>query len=524
MRQSCLRCRQFAKDFMTYQNRTMSDDLSSDFSKADFTAIISDLHLCEEEPKNPKFDLWKKYKTKQFFFDEEFGRFLNHLSEKSSGGVVELILNGDIFDFDSVTKIPKDPVYEISWLEQRRGLHPQEEKSAFKMQTILKAHTPWVSYLAEFIKKGNRAIFVIGNHDLELHFPLVQKCLVDALELPEDKKHLVRFCEWFYISNGDTLVEHGNQYDPYCMAQDPVNPYIERFNRIEVRVPFGNLATRYLINGLGFFNPHLDSNYIMSLRQYAVFFFKYMARAQPFLMITYLWGATVTLFQSFLDRLRPTLTDPLGIEDRIEKIAKKSNATPRMVREMKELFVAPAASYPTIIMRELWLDRAALVLISLIVLYLLFLQIDRFFDVSVLWVFGVYLLLIPFFIFYSRSIVSDVHEFKEPRERILSLAGIITKVSRVIYGHTHIVRHEVIGAIEHLNSGTWSPAFMDIECEKPIGQKTFIFIEPGEDGMREARVFQIHDGVVSGVFATSGGRADRQKLTEQTEDEVLDPA
>lgn len=515
---TCLAHRQIAyyilwrQNLMVYPIETSLD--LYDFSRADLTAVISDLHLCEEEPPHPKYDLWKKYKSRQFFFDQEFAKFLDYLVEKSQGKSIELVLNGDIFDFDSCVTIPENPVFEVTWLEEKRGLHPQEEKSTFKVKKILGDHLEWVRALSKFVRSGNRAIFVIGNHDLELHFPNVQRAIVAALELPDDKQHLVRFCEWFYISNSDTHIEHGNQYDPYCMAQDPVNPFIERFNRIEVRVPFGNLATRYLINGMGFFNPHLDTNYIMSLREYFVFFFRYMARAQPLLMVTYLWSATVTLFQSFLDRLRPPITDALTIEDRIENIAKKSNATPRMVRELKELFVAPAASYPSIIMRELWLDRAAMVVVALVLFYLLFLQIDRILDISVYWVFGGFLLLVPFFVFYSRSITSDVHEFKEPRDRILSLTGLITKVSRVIYGHTHIVRHEVIGAIEHLNSGTWSPAFLDIECQKPVGQKTFILIEPTPEGVREARVQQIRDGEVSEVFASAGGRTDRQKMSD----------
>jgi UDP-2,3-diacylglucosamine pyrophosphatase LpxH len=481
------------------------------FQSADYTAIVSDLHLCEEEPAHPKYPLWKKYKTRPFFFDHEFSLFVDRLHEMSNGKTVELILNGDIFDFDSCAALPADPIFYISWLERRRGLHPQEEKSTYKINVILDSHKEWVEAVRRFVMRGHRAIFVIGNHDLELHFPKVQAAIRAALHLPPAHAANVRFNEWFYISNGDTLIEHGNQYDPYCMAQDPTNPYIQRFNRIEVRVPFGNLATRYLINGMGFFNPHLDSNYIMTPKEYLVFFIRYIARAQPFLIITWFWGATVTLVQSFLDRLRPTIPDPLGSEDRVEKIAAKSNATPRMVREMKELFVAPAASYPSLIMKELWLDRAFLIGAAIVLLYILFLQVDNIFDVSIWWMFIPFFLFVPFLLFYSRSIRSVVHEFKEPREDVLSLTGMITKVTRVVYGHTHIVRHEMIGAVEHLNSGTWSPAFLDVECERPIGQKTFVWIYPGENG-RQAKVCQIRDGVVSEVFATSGGRADRQKL------------
>ena len=97
------------------------------------------------------------------------------------------------------------------------------------------------------------------------------------------------------------------------------------------------------------------------------------------------------------------------------------------------------------------------------------------------------------------------------------MAGLITGVSRIVYGHTHIVRHEVIGAIEHLNSGTWSPAFLDVECERPVGQKTFVWIFPGEQGLREAKVMQIKDGQMTEVFAHLGGRADRQRMEDEIE-------
>lgn len=475
-----------------------------DFSRATFTAVISDLHLCEEEPIHAKYPLWKKYKTREFFFDQDFALFLAHIQSRAFGNPVELILNGDIFDFDSVMTVPESPPYRISWLEKRRGLHPQKEKSEFKIKRILDHHHQWVNSLKDFILAGHRVIFIIGNHDLELHFHRVQEAVLEALDLPSHAQSRVRFNEWFYISNGDTLIEHGNQYDPYCMAQDPINPYVQRFNRIEVRVPFGNLTTRYLINGMGFFNPHLDSNYLMSPKEYAQFFFKYMFKAQPLLLLDWLWGSTVTLVQSFVDRLRPSLRDPLTIEDRVQFIAAKANATPRMVRELQELFVPPAASYPLIIMRELWLDRAALVVGIFLLISQLFLALATMKDASLLWMilpFLPLLIFLPFFIFYSRSVASLVIESKEPREEILTMSGQITKVNRIVYGHTHIVRHEVIGPIEHLNAGTWSPAFTDVECKKPGGMKTFVWLAPDPEGLRTSELLAFRNGRSFPAFA-----------------------
>ena len=62
------------------------------------------------------------------------------------------------------------------------------------------------------------------------------------------------------------------------------------YNRLLVKLPFGDLVCRYLSNGMGFFNPHVDSNYLMSLGEYVSVFFKYMFRAQPLIIWTWFYG------------------------------------------------------------------------------------------------------------------------------------------------------------------------------------------------------------------------------------------
>src|SRR5437868_2489002 len=118
----------------------MDGQISQSFKSAKYTAIISDLHLCEAEPINPKYPLWKKFKTKQFFFDDIFTTFLQEIEGKAKGTPVELILNGDIFDFDSVLRLPEEAIFSISRLEKKRGLFPREERSCFKIKVILEDH------------------------------------------------------------------------------------------------------------------------------------------------------------------------------------------------------------------------------------------------------------------------------------------------------------------------------------------------------------------------------------------------
>jgi UDP-2,3-diacylglucosamine pyrophosphatase LpxH len=445
------------------------------------TAIISDLHLCEAEPVHPKFPLWKKYKTAEFFFDGVFKNFIAHLNERAKGQKIELVLNGDIFDFDSVTSLPKSPSFHINWIEKKRGLEARPERSMFKIQKIMEDHVVFMSQLKSFLSEGHSLVFIIGNHDVELHFPEVQQAIRNNLGVQSDSDSAVRFCEWFYISESDTLIEHGNQYDPYCVCEDPVHPFVQAYNFKAIKLPFGNLACRYILNGMGFFNPHVDSNFIMSLKDYVRFFAKYMLRAQPLLMIDWLFGACLTLWYSLTDRFQVAIRDPLKIEERIERIAEKAKAQPRMVRELRELFSESASNNPIKIMQELWLDRAFIVVLAFLFIFQVMLVVKQFFNVSFFWMLFPLSLFLPFFILYSRSVSSLVSSYKEPDEQVLTLAGRITKVQRIVYGHTHRPRHEIIGSIEHLNSGCWSAAFTDVECTIPVDQKTFVWIEPTEN-------------------------------------------
>jgi hypothetical protein len=165
-----------------------------------------------------------------------------------------------------------------------------------------------------------------------------------------------------------------------------------------------------------------------------------------------------------------------------------------MVRELKELFAAPAGYNPLLLARELWLDRAFLIFVAFFIIFQMMILVRQIYEVSFFWAFIPLFLCVPFFLFYSQSISSLVSSYKEPDERTLSMASAITKVHRIVYGHTHKIRHEMIGAVEHLNCGTWSPAFLDVECTRSIDQKTFVWLEPNEKQGRSAALFIFKDG------------------------------
>ena len=76
------------------------------------TFVVSDLHLTDAELGLPGKSLWKRYKRPKFFIDQSFQRFINFAISEAGDDPVELVLNGDVFDFDSVMRLPLHPGYK----------------------------------------------------------------------------------------------------------------------------------------------------------------------------------------------------------------------------------------------------------------------------------------------------------------------------------------------------------------------------------------------------------------------------
>jgi UDP-2,3-diacylglucosamine pyrophosphatase LpxH len=455
--------------------------------KSTTTVVLSDLHLADAQPLDPKRPLWKRFKSADLFIDESFSRFLDEL-RRETDGTIELVLAGDTFDFDSIVAMPEEPSFPVSWLEARRGLDASEDKSLFKMQVILSTHPVWFDALRRFLDEGHRIVFIIGNHDVELHWRSVQQLIRQRLGGSDDA---LRFCEWFYISNGDTLIEHGNQYDDYCVCSDPVWPYIERNGTLYVRMPFGNLASKIMLNGMGLFNPNVDGSFIMSMKEYLAFFFKYVARVQPLLPFTWLWSAFVTMLVSLREGLLPAKRNPLELEERVADIANRANATPRIVRALKTLHGHPAIFNPWKIMRELWLDRALFLAALVWASFQAFAFLNVLVSLSIWWMLVPLVVLMPLFVAYAKSVSSDVGKAErdtlDVAEQLTSIAG----VKRMVFGHTHHAFHRREEDVEVINTGTWSPAFHDVHCTKPYGTKRFACIRPRSDGEgREAHLLE----------------------------------
>ena len=358
------------------------------------------------------------------------------------------------------------------------------------MQVIIDDHPRFFEALGDFVARGHRVVFIVGNHDVELYWPSVQRMLCDALGAPipsnigeEEEGQPVVFCNWFYLSGGDTYVSHGHQYDPNCVVRDPIDPLIEVHGEPRVRIPFGDLAARYMLNGMGYFNPHQSENYIMSAASYLRFFFRYMLRTQPLLIWTWFWGAYATLWISLRTHWQPPMRDPLLVDDKVRSVAVRSQATPSMVRKLNALHVPSATNNPFRIARELWLDRAFFLLVALFLAWQVVLHINIAWPISPAWVFLPLLIFMLPYAAYASSVRPTAFQTPLLTERLAELIYKITGAQRIVFGHTHQPECKQVGPVTLYNGGFWSKAFADPECTIRLGGQTFVWIRPVGDGL-----------------------------------------
>ncbi|HXH75622.1 MAG TPA: metallophosphoesterase [Bacteriovoracaceae bacterium] len=441
------------------------------------TVVISDLHLTDAEPQNPAKPYWKNFKQARHFIDADLGRFLNHIKKESKDFPVELVLNGDIFDYDSVMTLPEDKVFKITRYEKLTGLKSHEEKSLFKTKVILDQHDLFISALKKFVQDGHKVVFVIGNHDIELYWPSVQKEIIYRITENSSEESQVSFCDWFYVSQNDTLIEHGHQYDPYCMCIDPINPIIKKNKKYKVRLPFGNIANRFILNRFALKNPHQEDSYVKTGKEFMIFFFKYELRLQPWLAFLWLSGALRTLVNSLGEGFTPAIKDPLIYESKIKAIAARANVNTHTILALKELHAHPAVHRPIEIFRELWLDRFFFAVFLVWGSWQIFTTSTLFSTVSLWWFIIPILISIPFWAYYAEGITSDVNANSRLGEEKAPIAAQIVGVTRVVHGHTHYHVHRFFEGIEFLNPGSWSPSFDDLACSKDNRIKKYVWIK-----------------------------------------------
>jgi UDP-2,3-diacylglucosamine pyrophosphatase LpxH len=437
--------------------------------------VISDLHLTDVEDHA---DGWKAYKGSRYVFDDELAALLERFRAEHEGELT-LILNGDVFDFDLVTAIPRDPPWPVSGLERTRGLNPTAPKSAWKLERILAEHPRFVAALAAHLCAGHRVVYILGNHDRELHFPEVRAALVAAVaeqvrasggELGADA---LRFEPWFFHVPGELYVEHGHQFDYYNSFKNQLDPTVESREGPTLALPMGNLSNRYLTTRMGFFNPHA-SDFILNFFRYIDHWVRHYLFSRRGLIIPWLWGSLLVLahllrLRRLLDRRRGPHSGQLG------EIAERYGLPIPTVKQLNRLHSRPITNQVYRMVREFWLDRALIALImsgGTVALAL---------SPAPLWV----KLMVPL---SSFPLLYLLYEWLAQGETIFSVDRRIPEFAQAIarllgvkvvsFGHSHRPRLLALGRdATFVDTGAWAPITQlgDMSRLKP-GLRTYLVV------------------------------------------------
>lgn len=117
---------------------------------------------------------------------------------------IELVVNGDFVDFLAEEDEP------VAWT----ALKEDPERARALFERIVERNRPVFQALARLVERGHTLTVLIGNHDIELAFPVVRQALAAALGLATGAP--LRFLhDGEAYAVGDALIEHGNRYDPF---------------------------------------------------------------------------------------------------------------------------------------------------------------------------------------------------------------------------------------------------------------------------------------------------------------------
>ena len=236
--------------------------------------VLSDLHMGRGiNPETRRY-----YSLENFFYDEDFARFCDHLcADAAARNVrVRLIFNGDTFDLLRIDPQPSAP--DAGRRERRFGPVHTPAQAARTVSDILHGHDGFLAGLAQVLNAGHEIFFLPGNHDIEVQWTPVQQEVRHAVRRAlvahygEQAAALeavgLHFRPWFYHEPGRVWIEHGCQYDPENSFRSLLRGAIgdgdvtrttgggtevldDNFYELEHDMPLGNFFQRYLYNAFG---------------------------------------------------------------------------------------------------------------------------------------------------------------------------------------------------------------------------------------------------------------------------------
>ncbi|HEX7603016.1 MAG TPA: hypothetical protein VF316_15470, partial [Polyangiaceae bacterium] len=176
--------------------------------------------------------------------DHDLVELLRHyLKTTPAGDRWRIVIAGDFIDFIGMAVGAGDETLstELTSEEQEHGLGNSSDHARIKLRRVADRHADVFEALAAFVAEGHALTVVHGNHDVEFHWDDVKKDFrkillahAEARGKPIDTASFlerIEFNPWFFYWNGVAYIEHGHQYDPFCVTEHfmaPLSPFDPR--------------------------------------------------------------------------------------------------------------------------------------------------------------------------------------------------------------------------------------------------------------------------------------------------------
>ncbi len=450
------------------------------------TVVVSDVHLCEgvDSAQDP---LWLRWRHRENFPDADFAALVDRVLEVSQahGDTVELVFNGDMFDFDAPPVIDGDATVD--------DLPRTESVAVRQIARILDDHPGYTAALGRILDGGHRVVFISGNHDPQMHFRGVQTILRQRLGEASGDVSLARnvlFRTWFHRTSDGVHIEHGNQYDPLCAFRYPMLPEHPTFagdpSERSIQPTVGSLAFRHLISHMGYFNPHVDATWMLDLPGYVSHWARYYCFSPRSLATLWVTGA-VRILASLVSHRDPG--DPQRMAANITLAAQETFSDPASVARHAALCAPPAEDSLLRVAREFWLDRAVLSGATAAAVAANFWVPRRL---------GLPLAMAVPILAAAYELATPKPTLAETYDHIASVGQGIAEIYHaraVLFGHTHIPYGRWNDGVFYGNSGTWSAAFTDAACRVPVDPlgKPVLWLRGDGDAL-EGGLYRLRDG------------------------------
>lgn len=456
--------------------------------------LVSDVHLneilVEGDPRVPPG--WWQYKMRASAQDAELAGFLEAIDARRPAWFERsvIVFNGDTFDFDTCFSTPPGHPH------RPEGLPPTVPGSVYKMRRMLGDHPGFVVALAAFLARGNRVVFVLGNHDRELHFAEVQAVMRElvAAAAPVGRAAAVAaaiaFEPWFVHVPGVLYAEHGNQYDATCSYRDVLDPSVapDRDHPLELETPFGSLLGRHTLCRLGTFNPYNDESFILSLGGYVAHWRRFYIGKRPFFRayLAATWRGLRELRGRRKRQLAPREVSPaprgpeaIARTEAYLRYARDKRVDPGFIARQLRLSSQPIVDRLRLLLHEVWVDRFAFLLAAAAILVAGVVLVRQWYQVLLL------LLLLPGIFFVMRAMGRGSLALQE-RARWGLVAESIAEalaVPVVAFGHSHRPeRRPLTHGGRYYNLGSWAPVLPSDRGSTLARARRYLVVRPDANG------------------------------------------